>query len=106
MAKNFNPRSPHGERRKPKTRKQKKDDFNPRSPHGERHRGFIVRRIRECISIHAPRTGSDVLDSSDGAGMLYFNPRSPHGERPPGKKDHMIYKKISIHAPRTGSDER
>ena len=35
--------------------------FNPRSPHGERRRGFSE-HWREIISIHAPRTGSDVFD--------------------------------------------
>ena len=58
---NFNPRSPHGERR---TRRRQqllsKGDFNPRSPHGERQRGFFRQR-----------------------GDADFNPRSPHGERPP-----------------------
>ena len=102
-------------------------NFNPRSPHGERlggcsttkSRGLLfqstlpargatpesgkrVRTIR--ISIHAPRTGSDIRDSrSTGerspfqstlpargattrwSGFMrchqHFNPRSPHGER-------------------------
>ena len=34
---NFNPRSPHGERRKAPRRLAERRDFNPRSPHGERH---------------------------------------------------------------------
>ena len=34
-------------------------DFNPRSPHGERHRILSNMRQIEAISIHAPRTGSD-----------------------------------------------
>ena len=58
-------------------------DFNPRSPHGERP-GRIGLVVRRCfISIHAPRTGSDMdkLLATD-------------------------YSKISIHAPRTGSDLR
>ena len=78
-------------------------DFNPRSPHGERlimrcivdwletfqstlpARGATCRvpdgRPRHPISIHAPRTGSDVLADR--------------------RRDHQA---ISIHAPRTGSD--
>ena len=32
----FNPRSPHGERRQGKTHSPDSDNFNPRSPHGER----------------------------------------------------------------------
>ena len=55
--------------------------FNPRSPHGERP-GLQVPQHRRCnISIHAPRTGSDMFCGQ------------PRGEV-----------RISIHAPRTGSD--
>ena len=34
------------------------------------------------ISIHAPRTGSDNVDSFKNLLLFHFNPRSPHGERP------------------------
>mgnify|MGYP007104507288 CR=1 FL=1 len=40
------------------------------------------RNYTSCISIHAPRTGSDHAEHHEGAGRLHFNPRSPHGERP------------------------
>ena len=33
------------------------------------------------ISIHAPRTGSDGCNTGYSKSRLYFNPRSPHGER-------------------------
>ena len=33
--------------------------FNPRSPHGERRRGAEAGFTCKAISIHAPRTGSD-----------------------------------------------
>ena len=33
------------------------------------------------ISTHAPRTGSDRLNTLEGALQSDFNPRSPHGER-------------------------
>ena len=39
-----------------------------------------IKSIR--ISIHAPRTGSDVLSGVAETLMEDFNPRSPHGERP------------------------
>ena len=100
--------------------------FNPRSPHGERRgisypsfyrklfqstlpaRGATARRWTACglygISIHAPRTGSDLCavdqpHAGDGISIHAprtgsdwtrrrlpskgedFNPRSPHGER-------------------------
>ena len=34
-------------------------NFNPRSPHGERRRDLRDLVCRRVISIHAPRTGSD-----------------------------------------------
>ena len=39
-----------------------------------------------CISIHAPRTGSDGRGGRGSASTRHFNPRSPHGERP-GRDD-------------------
>ena len=124
-------------------------NFNPRSPHGERRYTNLCPQQQGQISIHAPRTGSDpCLQSrhvgterfqstlpargatsasarSDewrkfqstlparGATKIFlsflarqknFNPRSPHGER--RELDMARYQKglISIHAPRTGSD--
>ena len=77
----FNPRSPHGERHAPQTHSKRTEHFNPRSPHGERLTSSAWLRKRTCISIHAPRTGSDARRSVARAGWRYFNPRSPHGER-------------------------
>ena len=102
-------------------------DFNPRSPHGERLTGLSITGSTETISIHAPRTGSDktlTLENraadafqstlpARGATRSckarrtpthYFNPRSPHGERQPRMKTCRLDEVISIHAPRTGSD--
>ena len=58
------------------------------------------------ISIHAPRTGSDILIPNLCTKPIYFNPRSPHGERPATEAKLQPWLDISIHAPRTGSDER
>ena len=82
---NFNPRSPHGERRNLHSilLSSVRAHFNPRSPHGERLRSTRGRvqhkrfqstlpargatrfgsKIRQesSISIHAPRTGSDLM---------------------------------------------
>ncbi len=100
-------------------------DFNPRSPHGERP-NYVLTLVEACafqstlpargatllegnpgkqklfqstlpargatlaadvegfanlISIHAPRTGSDVFADAHGRITAHFNPRSPHGER-------------------------
>ena len=79
-----------------------------------------------AISIHAPRTGSDVPFVRAAPGLIYFNPRSPHGERRDGEAAAAEWRyfnprsphgerrgireraaaptEISIHAPRTGSD--
>ena len=79
------------------------------------------------ISIHAPRTGSDLRSAFTVASLVifqstlpargatgaigplllianYFNPRSPHGERHFNKAGIAQRYYISIHAPRTGSD--
>ena len=101
-------------------------DFNPRSPHGERRTRFICSLPTQTISIHAPRTGSDGTRRSSCGSRSNFNPRSPHGERRACKaqlsatcqfqstlpargatRNAGLYYRgcnISIHAPRTGSD--
>ena len=83
-ADNFNPRSPHGER--PFTQAittEIEHNFNPRSPHGERQWRKPWRVTGGRISIHAPRTGSDSTACSHRRNIIgNFNPRSPHGERP------------------------
>ena len=79
----FNPRSPHGERRTSwESGSIRRLHFNPRSPHGERLRATRFSRCRRGISIHAPRTGSDGFADCIFRVIKNFNPRSPHGERP------------------------
>ena len=79
-------------------------DFNPLSPHGERRAAAQLWPLAAHISIHSPRMGRDRM-STDGMPVLeisihsprmgrdrrrlpqsgkpfrYFNPLSPHGER-------------------------
>mgnify|MGYP006914562963 CR=1 FL=1 len=81
FAGNFNPRSPHGERPQSVRCSLRATNFNPRSPHGERPFRHRVRATQHLISIHAPRTGSDVCHVVRQPAAQYFNPRSPHGER-------------------------
>ena len=124
---NFNPRSPHGERRARFACRPRGSDFNPRSPHGERREKKTGWVPAETISIHAPRTGSD--NQAPGAPRRNgdFNPRSPHGERQQSRQRPASRQQfqstlpargatagsagggdstpISIHAPRTGSDD-
>ena len=45
-AQDFNPRSPHGERRPCKSAMRRRKYFNPRSPHGERLRKVTILSIR------------------------------------------------------------
>ena len=56
--------------------------FNPRSLHGERRRPLDPFAGRPLISIHAPCTGSDLPLITLYIHFAYFNPRSLHGERP------------------------
>ena len=122
----FNPRSPHGERPPSAAGFSGWGYFNPRSPHGERRGAFQVSDALSMISIHAPRTGSDISFSTSSIVSRHFNPRSPHGERRPrsmqgdasasfqstlparGATGFHVQQQyevlISIHAPRTGSD--
>ena len=103
---NFNPRSPHGERRSTPTTTGRSSSFQSTLPargatsraarasdcvrpfqstlpaRGATH-GGMARRAGSLISIHAPRTGSDPCSSPSFLQAHYFNPRSPHGERLP-----------------------
>ena len=100
---NFNPRSPRGERQKYQSLGLTLRHFNPRSPRGER---------------------LDKMDDEESLGD--FNPRSPRGERPEIERSNSPRKSfqstlptwgatrdyspckptyhISIHAPHVGSD--
>ena len=122
----FNPRSPHGERRWHHCNGSRTSSFQPTLPaRGATIRAQIPTRASQfqptlpargatCfsaayveahdISTHAPRTGSDVVTA-----MMYmnpgdFNPRSPHGERQESVDLMLGNYRISTHAPRTGSD--
>ena len=102
-------------------------NFNPRSPDGERHGVRESDRQGAQISIHAPRMGSDAVVEYADKKHFNFNPRSPDGERRlthrmqaahfefqstlPGWGATIRFQRgvpqivISIHAPRMGSDE-
>ena len=122
----FNPRSPQGERLAIGRITWRRTHFNPRSPQGERlipylavtqvgnisihapRRGSDLRQTTRSlaikISIHAPRRGSDQYTFTVAFLLSDFNPRSPQGERlyPDSWDDNRW--NISIHAPRRGSD--
>ena len=81
VAVNFNPRSPHGERRKLFRRKLFAALFQSTLPARGATRDYRRRRAIYHISIHAPRTGSDDYLCGLSDNPQDFNPRSPHGER-------------------------
>ena len=76
----FNPRSPHRERRLASRNFKKLCNFNPRSPHRERR-----------------------LATSTAYQMEYFNPRSPHRERPPQSLHFQSYTKFQSTLPSQGA---
>ena len=122
----FNPRSPHGERRTQSTQLFDFGDFNPRSPHGERRSGARAGRYRHRNFNPRSPHGERHQAVSYGLPASNFNPRSPHGERLRrwrGRQKRKIFQStlptrgatclervvvrsedISIHAPHTGSD--
>ncbi len=123
----FNPRSPHGERRDADSlhpgdvefqstlpargatvsgcqRGTAPDYFNPRSPHGER----LLLRValkRRLISIHAPRTGSDIRTVVECKQNARFQSTLPARGATAAAEKAGVTIEISIHAPRTGSDK-
>ena len=100
----FNPRSPHGER--PDSIRlifSTLRNFNPRSPHGERLELCCDLRHNEKISIHAPRTGSDVI-ARLCATLTQISIHAPRTGSDVQASGARIVRNISIHAPRTGSD--
>ena len=80
-------------------------DFNPRSPHGERRLISITVIIFEIISIHAPRMGSDWQGSRKNASST-FQSTLPAWGATNQHQTSVEHSAISIHAPRMGSDFR
>ena len=85
---NFNPRSPYGERPEAYASYANQLKFQSTLP-VRGATGFLdAVLVLPLISIHAPRTGSDFASSCGKMDVGYFNPRSPYGERP---RDHHIF---------------
>ena len=78
---NFNPRSPHGERLRHLQIYQSPSRFQSTLPARGATRGLRHKVAVLGISIHAPRTGSDTPCTTTFSPRTDFNPRSPHGER-------------------------
>ena len=78
-------------------------NFNPRSPHGERRHYRRAEGNSKSISIHAPRTGSDRKANGNVTDLPYFNPRSPHGER---RRQYQLLSERAYFNPRSPHGER
>ena len=79
-------------------------DFNPRSPHGERRAEILRRKSPMRFQSTLPARGATTSRPATKTSTSNFNPRSPHGERPGAYFTTAELIDISIHAPRTGSD--
>ena len=100
--------------------------FNPRPPRGERRKTRRLSLRKRCISIHAPREGSDLRRHEIRPNAMTFQSTPPargatavleviqgiskFQSTPPARgatlysRQHLRCCKISIHAPREGSD--
>ena len=79
--KDFNPRSPCGERPSRAGRGSRPVQFQSTLPVRGATRQQLLHDMPQRISIHAPRAGSDMPARSAPLSSSYFNPRSPCGER-------------------------
>ena len=80
--KNFNPRSPCGERPANAVQAVLAGQFQSTLPVWGATDIVAHDHVGADISIHAPRVGSDGTRGGYLNAQLYFNPRSPCGERP------------------------
>ena len=100
---NFNPRSPHGERRATTSSGFCWSNFNPRSPHGERRSvGAEVGWLVEFQST-LPARGATLLVNGLWHDQIFQSTLPARGATQSGHK-RFLQSGISIHAPRTGSD--
>ena len=79
---NFNPRSPDGERQDAVDATTAEQSISIHAPRMGSDAPFEHLHGRRSISIHAPRMGSDFPMSTISSIVCDFNPRSPDGERP------------------------
>ncbi len=83
----FNPRSPRGERRWTRTHSQTRRRFQSTLPaRGATRNGQDLRGVRGCISIHAPREGSDTLFGDAAQTVQEFQSTLPARGATPRKR--------------------
>ena len=102
----FNPRSPHGERRNPARHKRRAGHFNPRSPHGERQQS--IQRYEQSWKFQStlPARGATGLPRDYQFREAAFQSTLPARGATHSARKNRRKNSISIHAPRTGSDQR
>ena len=100
----FNPRSPHGERRRSHQRRTSRRRFQSTLPARGATSGGNTKMPANTISIHAPRTGSDGRSIENGCGQAGISIHAPRTGSDAAKEALVRAATISIHAPRTGSD--
>ena len=102
---NFNPRSPWGERPYLTARSLPCLDFNPRSPWGERP---CCAFTRSCVPDFNPRSpwGERPGSAWGSTVVLVFQSTLPVGGATRLQRQHQLQHTISIHAPRGGSDQQ
>ena len=101
---NFNPRSPHGERLIMRCMVDWLDTFQSTLPARGATAGFCIKKPDGKISIHAPRTGSDVIDIAPFDTPEFQSTLPARGATQMRIVKPSVLLLISIHAPRTGSD--
>ena len=99
----FNPRSPHGERRWNCSKRRYTSHFNPRSPHGERLDPTKLERTSEKFQSTLPARGATLLEGNPGKQKLFQSTLPARGATLAADVEGFA-NLISIHAPRTGSD--
>ena len=76
-----------------------KRDFNPRSPHGERLSCAAFAVASSPFQSTLPARGATFLQLQYRRAPLYFNPRSPHGERHPNASRSQIMPNFNPRSP-------
>ena len=100
----FNPRSPCGERQQNALQYGPPQDFNPRSPCGERRVAWGAGSAPCPFQSALPLRGATLAGPPASVQGGNFNPRSPCGERHSTLMVLDEFIKISIRAPLAGSD--
>ena len=103
MYKDFNPRSPCGERLRFRHPHLRALCISTHAPHAGSDSGRSRQSSFLIISTHAPHAGSDFFVAQIREDLSYFNPRSPCGERRGRPKGRIIGEKFQPTLPMRGA---